>query len=252
MASFEAYRRDFRLRLQQVARRVFSFRFLSIGRFIVGNPRSPASFGLNGLDTKLYQWIDTSPSYYVEIGANDGVAQSNTLSLELFYGWEGLLIEPISSTFSRLERNRSRKRNFLVRAACVSFEHSGNEVLLHYANLMSVAEGLDSDISDPLTHVEDGKQFLESGDKIRTERVPSMTMTEALESAGAPEKIGLLSLDVEGAELEVLRGIDFERFRIDSILVESRQVERITRFLGGHGYELQTSLSSHDYLFQLQ
>jgi FkbM family methyltransferase len=207
---------------------------------------------LNGLDTKLHQWIDTSPSYYVEIGANDGVAQSNTLSLELFYGWEGLLIEPVSATFTRLQKNRSRRRNFLLRAACVSFEHSGNEVLLHYANLMSVAEGLDSDIKNPLTHAEEGKQFLEPGDNVRTEKVPSITMTDALESAGAPLKIGFLSLDVEGAELEVLRGIDFERFRIESILVESRRVERITRFLGGHGYELRTSLSEHDYLFQLR
>ena len=251
MASSRAYVADLNRRLRNLVRHLFSFRFRFLGRFIVGNPPTPASFGLNQLDTKLREWIDSTPGYYIEIGANDGVSQSNTLSLELFDGWRGLLIEPVSATFLKLRKNRSRRRNHLIQAACVSFEYPGKTVRLHYSNLMSIAEGLDSDILDPAAHAQDGQQFLDPDDKIRTEVVPAMTMSSALALAGAPSDIGLLSLDVEGAELEVLRGIDFEKYRIHSILVESRRVERISEFLMGYGYGLRATLSEHDFLFQL-
>ena len=251
VASTRAHFADFRYRLQKLARDLFSFRYRALGRFIVGNPSEAASFGLNGLDTKLREWIDNAPNYYIEIGANDGVAQSNTLSLELFDGWRGLLIEPVEDIFSRLKKNRNARRNSLVRAACVSFEHPGDSITMHYANLMSIAAGLDSDIPDPMAHAKEGEKFLKNDDKIRTEVVPAMTMTSALDLAGAPRTIGLLSLDVEGAELEVLQGIDFDRYRIHTILVESRGVERISNYLAGRGYSLRATLSGHDFLFQL-
>ncbi len=251
MPSARAYFADFRHRLQKLARRLFSFRYRALGRFVVGNPREAPSFGLNGLDTKLRECIDTAPNYYIEIGANDGVAQSNTLSLELFYGWRGLLIEPVEETFLKLKQNRNGKRNSLIQAACVSFEHPGSTVTMHYANLMSIAAGLDSDIADPVAHAKEGEKFLKNHDKMRTEVVPAMTLSRALEVAGAPRSIGLLSLDVEGAELEVLRGIDFDRYRIYTILVESRGVERISNYLASRGYSLRATLSGHDFLFQL-
>lgn len=252
MASRQAYFLDFRIRLQKHLRRFFSFRHRALGRFIIGNPPNPSSFGLDGLDLKLREWIDTSPGYFIEIGANDGVAQSNTLSLELFDGWRGLLIEPIATTFASLQKNRNKRRNCLVRAACVSFEYSHEEVRMHYANLMSSADGLDSDIESPERHAIDGKRFLKDGDFIRTEVVPAMTLTSVLDFANAPKNIGLLSLDVEGAELEVLRGIDFGRYRIKFVLVESRGIARIDEFLSAHEYKLRAQLTGHDFLFELQ
>lgn len=210
------------------------------------------SLGPSGLVEKLLESIDTSPSYYVEIGANDGVVQSNSLALELFYGWTGLLIEPANATFKRLRRNRSSRRNYLLNSACVSSSFPASTVDLIYADLMSVALGLDSDVPDPHDHAEHGAKFLSPGDSIRTESVPATTMTRALQVAGAPGRIGLLSLDVEGAELEVLKGIDFEKYRFDWMLIECRDIKRLSAFLDDHGYVLQEKLSHHDYLFSEQ
>ena len=50
-------------------------------------------FGLNGLDKQLIEVIGNKPGYFVEIGANDGFAASNTKHLELFHGWKGILID---------------------------------------------------------------------------------------------------------------------------------------------------------------
>jgi FkbM family methyltransferase len=209
-----------------------------------------ASFGLRGLDHKVIARIDTSPNYYVELGANDGRTHSNTLALELFYGWEGLLIEPIDSTFQKLKRNRSKRRNYLLRSACVSASYPDPTVDVVYGNLMSIAVGLDSDIPDPYSHASAPRKDAVPGEPLRSETVPAITMSKALETAGAPTEIGLLSLDVEGAELEVLRGIDFNKFHFSWMVIESRDVKRVASFIERFGYCLEEKLTHHDYLFR--
>jgi hypothetical protein len=39
-------------------------------------------YGLNGLDEKLESYVGYDGGFFVEIGANDGVTQSNTLYFE--------------------------------------------------------------------------------------------------------------------------------------------------------------------------
>lgn len=56
---------------------------------------------------KLEKYLDFNNGYFVELGANDGVNQSNTLYFESFRGWHGVLIEPYLPNFNRLVRNRS-------------------------------------------------------------------------------------------------------------------------------------------------
>ena len=233
------------LSVRTFVRRIFGYRIRWLSKFLYkrGSLEHP------GLNQKLLEAIDTSPSYYVEIGANDGVAQSNTLALEIFHGWTGLLIEPSTDTFQRLKRNRSQRRNYLLKSACVSSAFPQSTVDLIYSNLMSVALGLDSDVSDPHAHAESGAKFLSSEDPIRVESVPATTMTRALEMAGAPIRIGLLSLDVEGAELEVLKGIDFEKYQFDWMVIECRRIDRLKKFLEIRGYALQEKLTHHDWLF---
>lgn len=78
-----------------------------------------ASVGLERLPASLVGTIKTRNGYYVELGAYDGVRFSNTLALELLFGWTGLLIEPTQENFLKLQKRRSQRRNRMVRAACV-------------------------------------------------------------------------------------------------------------------------------------
>lgn len=209
-------------------------------------------FGLDGLDTRLAEIVQKERGFYIELGANDGVTQSNTLKLELFKGWKGVLIEPVPRVFARLKKNRSRQRNHLEMAACVSFDFDKDYVEIAFSNLMSTPLNIDSDIDDPLAHAGSGTIFLEGLDKqeaLTVLRLPSSTLTAVLDRARAPRSIDLLSLDVEGGELDVLKGIDFDRYRINWMLIESRNIERIEQFLSPLGYRLHTKMSGHDYLF---
>ncbi len=231
----------------------WGFKFRPLGRLFLRLRGGSAQHGAHDLETELLEYLPTAPGYYIELGANDGVIGSNTLCLEIFRGWRGALIEPASLTFGKLQKNRSSRRNTLVRAACVSNSYESDTVELAFAGLMSTAIGLESDVDDPLAHAESGLAYSRHLDgSLQTEFVPATTLTEVLLSGGAPNQISLLSLDVEGAELEVLKGLDFELFRIDWILVECRNFPRMSRFLRSEGYELEAQLSDLDYLFKFE
>ena len=52
-------------------------------------------FGLNQIDKKIENYLNYDNGFYVELGANDGIQQSNTFFFEKYRGWKGVLIEPI-------------------------------------------------------------------------------------------------------------------------------------------------------------
>jgi len=68
--------------------------------------------------------------------------------------------------------------------------------------------------------------------------------------AGAPFLIDFLSLDVEGVELEILKGVNHSKFRFRYICVESRQFDELQEYLLSQEYDFVDSLSNHDYLFR--
>ena len=76
------------------------------------------------------------------------------------------------------------------------------------------------------------------------------TLNSIMEVSNAPKLVDLLSLDVEGAELEVLKGIDFSKFNFKYILVESRSVENLKNYLIPKNYELSQKYGEKDYLFK--
>ena len=74
-------------------------------------------------------------------------------------------------------------------------------------------------------------------------------LNDLLSIAKAPKNIDLLSLDVEGAEIEVLKGIDHKAYRFQYMCIECRDIYKLTSYLNPLGYELKEKLSGHDYLF---
>lgn len=204
--------------------------------------------GLNGLDKKLERYVDYDGGYYVELGANDGLTQSNSFYFEKYRNWTGLLVEPAPHNFLKCMENRS-PTNRIVCAACVSFDYPGEFVRMTYSNLMSTSLGLQTDIADPLEHARSGRRFLRPREPVFDFGAIARPLNDLLLESNAPKAIDFLSLDVEGAELEVLKGIDHDTFRFKYVLVESRSLADMQAYLDARAYRLVESFSAHDYLF---
>src|SRR5437763_618520 len=173
---------------------------------------------LHDMDRQLDRIIDQDGGVFVEAGGYDGFTQSNTYYLERFRGWSGVLVEPMPELAAEARRNRPRARVF--ECALVPFERAGQAVEMHFGDLFSgVARG--SDDRGDWAH-----QGLVLGWRDpRQELVPGRTLSELLDEAGV-ERIDLLSLDVEGYEVEAMRGLDLSRHAPAWIVVEMHDLDR--------------------------
>lgn len=160
------------------------------------------------------------PGFFVKIGANDPKTESQSWHLEQS-GWAGVLIEPLPELAKKL---REARRASVYEVACSSPQRSGTTMRLHVAGAFSSF--------DPRLAVT-GVQPERAID------VPVRTLDQVLDEANAPCPIDLLSVDVEGHELDVLSGFDFARWRPRLILLEDHVTSLDKHsFLERAGYRL--------------
>ena len=217
----------------------------------------PGYMGLGKLDKKIIEIIEPrNEGYFIELGANDGVRQSNTYVLQYQFNWTGILIEPNPKYYSICSQNRAFKiRPHIVVAACVPFDYNEQFVEMAEADLMSVALGLQVDDLTAHTHAEKGALLANNEQKICKYGAIARTLHSILEECDAPSQIDLLSLDVEGNEAAVLKGIDFYKYRPKWILVEIRSDDSEShQILLDQHYRLHSTLNPRnnlaDYLYQ--
>jgi hypothetical protein len=115
---------------------------------------------------------------------------------------------------------------------------------------MSTPVGLESDIESPDKNADDGLRWLKPHWKNFSFGAVAKPLNEILLEANAPKLIDLLSLDVEGAEIAVLKGINHTQFRFRYILVESRDDVKTISYMNSINYEYISKLSHMDLLFK--
>jgi FkbM family methyltransferase len=159
---------------------------------------------------------------FVEVGANDSIVGSNTYSLEGM-GWNGLLIEPNPILALKLQKER---RATVKQVACSEVEGA----LSIY--IPAGASGL--------AHVINGSEIgiSEQGETVD---VRAIRLTDLLEQIGFPVNIDYLSIDVEGHEVNVLKGLDLSCFHFQTITIEhnySREaIDYFDAYFGTFGYQ---------------
>ena len=202
---------------------------------------------LNKLDYLLSKYAPdllSSSTFFIEAGANDGFKQSNTLFLEKIYGCKGILVEPSPSIFERLLQNR-RENNIFENCALVSHSYREPYLELLQLGLMSIA--CKTTLLNVNQHKKNSTPHFRN--KPYSFLAPAKTLDCILREHNIRE-VSLLSLDVEGSEMEVLNGIDFNYLSPRYILVETSSYDRVFEILSRHSYILIKKLSIHDYLFK--
>lgn len=192
----------------------------------------------DGLDTTLERHLPARPGFFVEVGAHDGFTASNTYFLERFRGWRGVLVEPIPSLYERCVRERPRST--VVNCALVGDGHT-REVSMVYRGPRSRVAGHAVPAAPEYDFLDWERGF--------TVTVPARTLSSILDEAGATE-IDLLVLDVEGYELEALRGLDLSRHAPALVLVETNEAASELEDVLGDGYELIELPTPADALYR--
>lgn len=189
---------------------------------------------------------------YLELGAYDGIIQSNTKFYEDEFNWTGILIESNVDSFELLKKNRPN--NYLFN------ELVSNETEeLEYKCLTSV--GLVGGVSKTLPTLHNDFWYGSFKDKNNyNEKIIKMkpkSLTDIIKSTNL-EYIDFFSLDVEGHEHEVLLSWDFS-IPIYLILIETlgrnkeeqNKDELCRKLLLKNGYKFVTKCA-HNEIFILK
>ena len=201
---------------------------------ILSETKSRASHSQLGQDLWIVSiFANTASGFFVEAGAGDGVEISNTLLLEQ-RGWNGLCVEP-SPRFARLIRNRTCR----VANACLG-RLDGETLPFHLDQHDSHYSGI--------------HKFLDDWQRQRAAKtfdIATVSLGTLLRKYNAPRFIEYLSLDTEGSELEILRGLDFSEFSFGALTIEHNWEEprrRQTRnLLQSKGYLLFKEVEFEDW-----
>ena len=202
--------------------------------------------GLKGLDNKLEKYLDYKAGFFIEVGGNDGITQSNTYYLEKAKNWNGILIEGIPELYRKCKMRRLNST--VYNYALVPKDFNDEYIEMDYANLMSVVEKTNFNRSD---HIKTGSEIQGIKKsykvKVKTEKLENLLNMQNI------DYVDFFSLDVEGFELEVLQGIDLNKIKIKYILIEIDDINyknKIENYLGSR-YKMVDKLSYHDYLYKL-
>jgi hypothetical protein len=176
--------------------------------------------------------------FFLEMGAGDGLYISNTLLLERTRGWKGILIEP-TSMFEKLKINRpgcicdnsviaSEEKDVTLFEVMDRGQAQLNDAAKENSLLSFIAEAGANEAAVPRDN-----PYAQVQSRITRKAVP---LQQVLRKYSAPAIIDYFSLDVEGAEWEVLRAFPFDEFSFRCMTIE-KPTEELDQLLMKHGYQ---------------
>lgn len=162
------------------------------------------SYAQNAEDVMLNRALSSiKRGFYIDVGAGDPTTNSISKAFYLA-GWSGINVEPIPDRHKLLSEQRTRDTNLPVVCA-----DADGEVRFFIVENHDELSTIDHDAIASL-----------SSDRIAEITVPSETLASiCYRHVEGP--IHFLKIDVEGAELRVLAGADFAKFRPWIIVIET-------------------------------
>lgn len=196
------------------------------------------------LDTHIFKGYRRG--VFVDVGAWDGVVFSNSLFFERERKWTGIAIEPLPEHYASLVRNRPTCRTYPVAIS----DREGEGEFLAITGNTGMLSGL-RETYDPRHLARIERETAE----LQTTATPIQVSVRRLDSIlreTNTRRVHYLSIDVEGAEMNVLRSIDFAYTFVDVIGIELNYPEarqEISAFLASKGYRQLPFKTTSDSFF---
>lgn len=173
------------------------------------NPYVKVSFGQQGEDIiidRIFRVMlntdpDTFKGLYVDVGAYHPQSHSTTY---LLYerGWRGICVDMSAETCALFQMMRPGDSVWNV-----AISDQNGEITGYFPNEISLRSTISAEERNPAVTYQE-----------RT--VPTTTLNAILSKEGVDRRIDYLNLDIEGAEIAALTGLNFERYRPRLISVE--------------------------------
>lgn len=181
------------------------------------------SYSQCGEDAVIHHLLSIyqGPRVYVDVGCHHPKRGSNTFA---FYrlGWRGLLIdiEQEKLLACRLARPRDQ-------VICAAVSDGEREVDVFSDHSFSTLTTIDP-------------QLGQSRGMARKATLTTRTLQAILEQTNVPKHFGFLSIDVEGQDLAVLKGLNLEYYAPELICIEAlgpKEQGEVELHLAGHNYD---------------
>ena len=191
-------------------------------------------------------WESIKQGFYIEAGAAGGELYSNSLYFEIKYNWTGLLVEPSPTWWKEL---KNKNRNAWILPHCLSTQRS-----VHLIDFFSFS---DSDITDfgfwGRNEMDDEfyrdmkSKHPNDINKIKVQCFPLQAVLKAINSP----KVTYFSLDIEGAEYDVLKTLDFDKIDISLLGVEIQGMlpDDVLRKNTGSKEQIHNLLKQNGYIY---
>jgi len=185
------------------------------------------SYAMDNEDTAILNYFkDKRNGFYVDVGCYHPIHRNNTYLLHK-KNWSGINID--TSQFSIDLFNHMRPKDLNYNCA---ISNKNEIVKLFYQKKLSQLSTTESD---------QAKTVFQG--KIKEKEIQAFTLDEILNRDRFIDfKIDFLDIDVEGADLKVLEGLSFEKFKPELVCVEihAKEIKQsdIYKFLVNKNYEL--------------
>ncbi len=151
----------------------------------------------------------------MDIGAHDGISINNTLFFERNHNWTGINVEPLQDVYNKLIVNRPNSVNL----NCAICNTEGISEFICNKGYTEMISGL-KDHYDPRHFNRLNRENIQMGSSTEIINVNTRRIESICDEYNV-KHINYLSIDVEGAEFDVIKSINFDKVFIDVIGFEN-------------------------------